>query len=294
MPRPTFWLIALLPALAAGCGDTPTALNNDSTLEAEVRDHFDPATTGSLTGQVVWRGDRPVVPTFRSIDNPLTDQVPSPARDWPNPNAPRLHPGGGVASAVVWLRGIDPQQARPWSHPPVTVELRGQQFQVLQGDRPTAIGIVRVGGNFDIVSREAIYHVVQGRGAAFFGRTLPQPDHTRLCRVDQPGVVELLSGCGYYWMRAHVIGATHPYHAATDAEGRFRLDQVPAGEYDLVAWHPDWQVDSEEHNTELLRVQQVRFAAPLEVVRKVRVRPGETIEMTLPLATTAGRSTVRR
>ena len=42
----------------------------------------------------------------------------------------------------------------------------------------------------------------------------------------------------------------HPYYAVTDADGRFRFPSVPAGQYELVAWHPNWVVAHTERNPE--------------------------------------------
>jgi hypothetical protein len=39
------------------------------------------------------------------------------------------------------------------------------------------------------------------------------------------------------WMEAHVIVIPHPFFDATDAGGTFTIPQVPAGEYEIVAWH---------------------------------------------------------
>ena len=47
-------------------------------------------------------------------------------------------------------------------------------------------------------------------------------------------------GCSLHrWMRAHVIVAPHPYHAVTDAEGKFTIDRVPPGKHALLLVHPD-------------------------------------------------------
>ena len=47
-------------------------------------------------------------------------------------------------------------------------------------------------------------------------------------------------GCALHaWMRAHVIVAQHPYHAVTDAQGKFRIDYVPPGKHTLLLTHPD-------------------------------------------------------
>ena len=39
------------------------------------------------------------------------------------------------------------------------------------------------------------------------------------------------------WMRAWVVVAEHPYYAITDAQGRVRFDNLPAGSYTLQFWH---------------------------------------------------------
>ena len=39
------------------------------------------------------------------------------------------------------------------------------------------------------------------------------------------------------WMDAWAVVVDHPYHAVTDAEGRFTLTDVPAGAATLQFWH---------------------------------------------------------
>jgi plastocyanin len=47
-------------------------------------------------------------------------------------------------------------------------------------------------------------------------------------------------GCSLHsWMRAYVIVATHPYHAVTGADGKFKIEGVPAGKHTLRLVHPD-------------------------------------------------------
>ena len=39
------------------------------------------------------------------------------------------------------------------------------------------------------------------------------------------------------WMGAWVRVFSHPYYAVSDADGRFTIQQAPAGKYRLVSWH---------------------------------------------------------
>tara|TARA_Y100000996_G_scaffold145255_1_gene111760 strand:+ start:1952 stop:2680 length:729 start_codon:yes stop_codon:yes gene_type:complete len=38
------------------------------------------------------------------------------------------------------------------------------------------------------------------------------------------------------WMKAWVMVADHPYFAITDENGNFKIDNVPAGEYEVIFW----------------------------------------------------------
>ena len=39
------------------------------------------------------------------------------------------------------------------------------------------------------------------------------------------------------WMNSWIVVVDHPYHAITDAEGNFVIENVPPGTYTLEAWH---------------------------------------------------------
>jgi hypothetical protein len=37
-------------------------------------------------------------------------------------------------------------------------------------------------------------------------------------------------------MNAFILVFAHPFFAVTDAEGNYRIEEVPPGAYDVVAW----------------------------------------------------------
>jgi plastocyanin len=55
-------------------------------------------------------------------------------------------------------------------------------------------------------------------------------------RFDHPGVVRVFCDIHSH-MNAFVLIFSHPFFDVTNAEGAFRLDNVPAGNYVLVAWY---------------------------------------------------------
>ncbi|RKU07242.1 hypothetical protein C6502_18395 [Candidatus Poribacteria bacterium] len=57
--------------------------------------------------------------------------------------------------------------------------------------------------------------------------TFPEPDTIKvICDV-------------HSWMKAWIIVTEHPYYALTNADGQFRLENVPEGAYRIRAWHEE-------------------------------------------------------
>ena len=59
---------------------------------------------------------------------------------------------------------------------------------------------------------------------------------TRAVRFDRPGIVKVFCDIHSH-MSAAVVVFAHPWFAIPDAEGRFDIPDVPAGEQRLTAWH---------------------------------------------------------
>ncbi len=55
-------------------------------------------------------------------------------------------------------------------------------------------------------------------------------------KFDNPGVVPLL--CNVHpEMSGYIVVSPTPYFAETDASGNYKIDNVPDGKYNVVAWH---------------------------------------------------------
>ncbi len=282
------FVVLLGGAVVSGCeeSDSPPAIPAGPSVDAGC--DFDPATAGTLAGNVTWDGVIPKVAIYRAPISPGMEQSGGSRREWPNPNAPHIHPDSkAVAGAVVFLRGVDAHRGRPWDHPPVRVELSDYQIHIYQGDTESPCGFVRRGAVAAMVSRQTVFHSLRVRGAAYFSRAFPDRDQPCSERFDRSGVVELSSGCGYFWMRGYLFADDHPYYTRTNAEGCFALPLVPPGTYELVCWMPDWHEAGHELDAETALVCRLNFRPPIEVIQSIRLSPGET--RTVPIRVPAER-----
>ena len=96
---------------------------------------------------------------------------------------------------------------------------------------------VTAGTVVDFPNSDRIYHNVfsLSKGARFdLGRY--EAGHSKSVRFDRPGVVRVFCEIHSH-MNAFILVFGHPFYAMTDADGRYRIDNVPPGTYSVVAWN---------------------------------------------------------
>lgn len=100
------------------------------------------------------------------------------------------------------------------------------------------VQILRPNGNVRTTSNDPILHTTNAQlenGRTLFNVALPIPGLTITKPIGAAGTVRL--GCNTHpWMRGWVI-VTDQAAALTGADGRFTIDNVPPGTYELRVWH---------------------------------------------------------
>lgn len=136
--------------------------------------------------------------------------------------------GAPLEDAVVWL------MPKGGSAPPFK-----RQAQIEQKDRQfiPLVTVVQVGTPVDFPNRDPIRHHVYSFSA-------PKPFEIKLyvgtpaapVVFDKPG--EVVLGCNIHdHMLAYVYVVESPWFGKSGREGRVRIANVPAGEYEVRVWH---------------------------------------------------------
>jgi plastocyanin len=137
--------------------------------------------------------------------------------------------GKPLADAVVYLVPGTPHE-RPGKNP-VAVEQIDREFVPY-------VTVVQVGTTVTFPNRDPIlHHVYSFSPAKSFEIKLYTGKSPMEVLFDKAGVVTL--GCNIHdWMIGYILVVPTAYFAKVDAQGVARLRDLPAGAYDVHAWHP--------------------------------------------------------
>ena len=188
----------------------------------------------------------------------------------------------GAGAASIEVRVLDAARqpvpdvavfATPSTGP---VEAKGARAEVEQVDREFMphVTVIQTGTQVSFPNRDPIlHHVYSFSQAKTFEIKLYTGKSPREEMFDKPGVVTL--GCNIHdWMIGYIVVVSTPHFAKTDATGVARLRDVPAGGYELAAWHPQQRSSPAPQKLTLEAATQARADVALEVApRKARYKP---------------------
>ena len=154
-------------------------------------------------------------------------------RPYPRDEVELVSAKGEIKNVFVYIRkGLPVGKTYPAPKKAALLDQKRSMF------RPRIQGLF-VGQDFAMRNSDPIIHNVRSLSQENRPFNIAQPAGTpdRLKRFnDKEGPIELR--CDYHrWMRAYLFVMEHPFFAVTDAQGRFTIKNLPAGEYTLVTWH---------------------------------------------------------
>jgi hypothetical protein len=98
--------------------------------------------------------------------------------------------------------------------------------------------IIPVGSTLKILNSDDVLHNVKTVGDSKTTFNIAQPKFKRELSMEFKNPETVQVECNVHgWMNAIIVVTDNPYEALTDANGSFKITDVPPGKYTLKVWH---------------------------------------------------------
>ncbi|HXV61746.1 MAG TPA: ATP-binding protein [Vicinamibacteria bacterium] len=135
----------------------------------------------------------------------------------------------GVRYAIVAMLDVPANAIPPFESSTLTIDNIDCRFS------PHA-GVVRAGSSIEARNSDPILHTTHLYGPAEVNISLPMEGAAGVRRLEKAGLYAVR--CDVHgWMKAAIRVDPHPFHAVTDENGEFHIEDAPAGTYRLESWH---------------------------------------------------------
>lgn len=192
------------------------------------------ANGGTIVGEVKYAGTPPppeMIPITRDTAACGSEPKPSPILV--------VGADNGIQDVVV---SLDVKKGKALEKPAQAPVLDQKNCEY----HPVAL-LIPVNTTIEILNSDDVLHNVKTMPGSKTQFNLAQPKFKRKLTMDfkTPEIVQV--ECNVHgWMHAVVTVAEHPYYALTDANGSFKITDVPPGTYTLKLWHAKLGEQSQE------------------------------------------------
>jgi hypothetical protein len=185
----------------------------------------DVADGGTLAGTVALEGAAPPAAKIEVTKDP---EVCGKEKAAPNLS---IGTGNGIANVVVVVQAAKGKKLAPPPSNPV-LDQKACEFH------PHVLAIP-AGSTIDVKNSDGILHNIHTTSAVNAPVNMAQPKFKPVIqlKVEKPEWPIAVKCDVHGWMSAYLVSQEHPYYAVTDANGGFKIDDIPAGSYQVELWH---------------------------------------------------------
>lgn len=182
---------------------------------------------GNLNGTVKYEGKAPKIKSLRMDSDPVCSSA---HQDNVYTQSFILDENGNFANVIVYIKNVNNDNGVPSD--PVILDQRGCMYS------PHVLG-VQVGQKVKILNSDLTMHNVHGLPKANpeFNFGMPKTVKEKLITFNKPEDPFVVKCDVHPWMKSYIQVFDHPYFNVTGTDGKFTINNVPSGEYEVVAWH---------------------------------------------------------
>lgn len=187
------------------------------------------AHAGSITGNVKYDGDPPKFKEIKMDADPVclthhTEAV--------FPQTLVLGEGNTMGNVFVHVVSGAPKKAYPVPTDPIVIDQKGCLYT------PHVTGVM-VGQKIKILNPDGTLHNVHALSKTNpeFNMAMPKFRTETEKTFDKPEFMIPFKCDVHPWMGAYVSVMDHPFFATTQEDGKFAINDLSAGTYEVEAWH---------------------------------------------------------
>jgi hypothetical protein len=180
---------------------------------------------GSLSGQVKFAGTAPAPEKF-----PVTKDNEACGQEKTKPDLV-VSGGGGIANVAVVVKAT---KGKPLAVPtdPVVFDQKGCEYH------PHVLAFP-AGSSVRVLNPDGVLHNVHvvAKVNPEANRAMPKFQKQVDWKVEKAEWPIAVKCDAHPWMHAYWLSMDQPYYAVTDADGNFKIADLPAGDYEVEVWH---------------------------------------------------------
>jgi len=222
-------IVACAAVLALACGGKDEAASSNEATQGAATQGGGPQGNAAVNGTVSFAGTAPANPTIDMSEEAACKAKHSGAITDPQV----VVKDGKVANVFVYVKGGLPANAN--YSPPAQSAVIDQEGCLY---KPRVLGVM-AGQNIDIKNSDPVLHNIKAVPKVNRGFNISQPTSGMVSKrkFDRPEQMVPLQCNVHSWMHASVGVMNHPYFATTGEDGKFEIKGLPAGTYEIEAWH---------------------------------------------------------
>lgn len=198
---------------------------------------FSQVFAGNITGKINFKGAKPTVAKIKMNADP---------------KCVKIHGGKGATSEQVV---VNPNNTLRYVFVYVKKGLTGKKFDIPKTPvkldqkgctyNPHVFGVV-ANQPLEITNSDPTLHNIHAlpKNSAQFNIAQPKIGMKMTKMFTKPEVMVKIKCEVHSWMASYVGVLEHPYFAVSDDKGNFEIKNLPAGDYEIEAWHEKYKTQT--------------------------------------------------